>query len=194
MKDVPLTPELQVLVAEHYRLAYAAAQTMRPILIASGVDMEDAVASAWIDMCRRAPGYNPERGSPQTYFYTVCRSAILHEVKIANAKRRHGKTVISYDEPVENKKGEDGVMDVLSRGADDFARRASVRHDPARFYEVKEELSIRLSILSERDRNLFFKQQAGYSLQEIADMTGFTRRSVGQYIHKANSRMREVAC
>lgn len=194
---LPLNEAQRMLVADHYKVARLVASRLIRVLAAANIQFEDAVSIAWIGMCEAASEYSEKHGSPSTYFYLVCRSAILHEVRKANMhKRKANINTVSLDEPVTFSDGDsissDGATYKAHRGDD--ATEAMRKADPAVIYEMKEELGIRLSVLPDRDRRIFLLDHAGWKQREIAAMFGITGGGVSGAVVRSRARCREVAC
>lgn len=189
---LPLNEAQRMLVADHYKLAGLAASRMIRVLATANIPFEDAVSAAWVGMCEAADGYNEKQGSPSTYFYLVCKRAILHEVRKAHMhKRRANVNAASFDGSVSFS---DGGSIASDGGAFEEFSEAMRKSDPAVMYEIKEEVSIRLSALPERDRRIFLLDHAGWKQREIAAMFGITGGGVSRAVVRSRARCREVAC
>ena len=84
--------ERNALVVQHQGIAR---QVACKFATADSEKWEDLVSVAVVQMLREAPKYDPERGAPSTYFYHVCRSAILNHLKVDG---RHNVEGGSLDE------------------------------------------------------------------------------------------------
>lgn len=182
-----LNDEQRRMVADHYKLAYLCASNLHSIIAANGIDTDDAVGFAWIGMCESITSFNGALSSLSTYLYMACKHAILHEVRKAGMKKRTAMRAVSSDAPITLDNGED-------IGRDKIDALAAHDGDPAKIYEVKEEIKIRMSAIGERDRDIVLLSHAGYKQREIGQMYGISQGAVTQSVRKSVIRMREVAC
>lgn len=197
-KEYPsLNDEQRQMVADNYKLAYLCASNLRSVIAANGIDIDDAVGIAWIGMCESISGFDGKSSSLSTFLYMACKNAILHEVRKAGMQKRTAMKAISFDAPVVMDNGEEFSGDGVSpkhTELDEMYAGKFRNADPAAVYEVKEEITIRMNAISERDQEIVLLSNSGFKQHEIGRMFGISQGAVTQVVRKSYVRMRGVAC
>lgn len=129
-----------------------------------------------LKMCEVACNYDPEKGSPSTYFYNAFHTAVYREYKMTQAlKRVCDWDILSLDKDYhhgEDRNDESHLMDILSSGY-------NMEEDIVNKYFVNDILDYVKRITKPKFYDWFVKRYVdGLTLQEIGDEYGVTREAV----------------
>lgn len=145
-------------------------RTVRKVVNTSAANVEDACADAWLSLLR----FQPERRPTIRGWLVVV--AIREAIKRDQRDRRSRALVERGDR-------EDPMREVVAEHIDALQSSDDAAHD------AKQALDL-VATLSERDRRVFILHVAGYSYDEIAELTGVTRTAVDRYLRRARSHVR----
>lgn len=137
-------------------------------LVRDDAAAEDVTALAFERAYRRRDRFDPGRGTPRAWLFTIARNAALDEL------RRGGRTAALEDDLP----GDPAVDDPVAH-AERAARRAQIRAAMAR--------------LSARDRELIaLKFFAGLDNAELAGVLGVSESNAGTKLHRAMTKLRSA--
>lgn len=129
---------------------------------------EDVTALAFERAYRRRDRFDPGRGTPRAWLFTIARNAALDDL------RRRGRTT-SLDHEV----ADDAPVGDPVASAERAARRAEVR--------------AALGRLSARDREIVaLKFFAGLDNAELAEVLGVSESNAGTKLHRAMTKLRRA--
>jgi RNA polymerase sigma-70 factor (ECF subfamily) len=137
-------------------------------LVRDDAAAEDVTALAFERAYRRRDRFDPGRGTPRAWLFTIARNAALDEL------RRRGRTaVLAHDVPDDTAAG-DPV-----ESAERTARRAEVR--------------AALERLSAREREIVaLKFFGGLDNAELAEVLGVSESNAGTKLHRAMTKLRRA--
>ncbi len=145
-------------------------RTVRKCVNTSTANIEDACADAWLALLR----YRPEQRRTLRGWLVVV--AIREAVKRDRFDRRL-RTLVEFGER------ENASVEVVADVVPSLQVSDEARH------EANDALA-RVAQLDERDRQVFVLHVAGYSYDEIAELTGATRTAVDRYLRRARCHVR----
>ncbi len=160
-----------VLFAEHHdRLV----RSVRRAVNAPDALIEDACATAWVQLMRAQPDRGP------TLFGWLRTTAIREAYRLSSVQRRDAalEELVSPNGDCESRP--DGWEALI---ADD--------HDPDSHLEALRALRA-LASLPERERRYLALLVAGYRYREIVALTGATYTNVNKHLVRARARVREI--
>lgn len=129
---------------------------------------EDVTALAFERAYRRRDRFDPSRGTPRAWLFTIARNAALDDL------RRRGRTTSLDHEVADDAPAGDPVA-----SAERAARRAEVR--------------AALGRLSARDREIVaLKFFAGLDNAELAEVLGVSESNAGTKLHRAMTKLRRA--
>ncbi|MDQ8044296.1 MAG: sigma-70 family RNA polymerase sigma factor [Solirubrobacteraceae bacterium] len=166
-----------------YRTACGDVYAYVASLVGDAATAEDVTAIAFERAYRKRRSFDPRRGSPRQWLFTIARNASLDELR----RRKRSATPIADA-------GERGSI-VLAGGsavAAGGARATADGHDdPAA--DRADQVRTAIASLSPRDRDLIaLKFYAGLSNAEIATTLGISESNAGTRVHRALSALREA--
>lgn len=146
-------------------------------------EREDLYSIGYIAMCKAAQDFNPERGWKYvTLAGKYVRSAILNEIQKSTRDCRDvRKTIVTFDQPIKSKCGENGdTLGSLLPSVDDA--------------ETLTDAKLLIEWMDKRlgeDARIIRLHIAGYSQSEIAAQFGLTQSGISRHFSAAKQRIRE---
>lgn len=161
-----------------YRTACADVYAYVRSLVGDAATADDITAAAFEKAYRKRRSFDPRRGTPRQWLFTIARNASLDELR----RRKRSATLVpdAGERVASAARADGGAADADGGAADGDGDRSDV-------------VRAAIASLSPRDRDLIaLKFYAGLSNAEIATTLGISESNAGTRVHRALSALREA--